>query len=429
MFSISKKSVISGVLALFTIALMPACGGGGSSSGGGSNNNPPPPQGTQVSITFAGSAPTVVAEQIGTGSWASASLSGGVLSLTIPQGTSIYGIAYLCPQYQGMGPIIPENILYATTSDPTIYTLTCFTFPATGTVTGNVNVSAIATATNADVFGGFGQSQFLSGTSGVFSFAVPTGTNDIAAVALDSSNDVVGVKFARSQTSPGSVNNGSAITLASTDATTTQTIVITNEPTGFTSSPAVSAQYVTSNGTFFGLSNSTGTQYAVVPSSEAQSTDYYIFSANNSSQVQIGQNIGVTQSVAAVPVPTTVSLAFPQPLPYVAPTPAALPTFTLNYTGFSGQTFVSYIGNIQWFTGGSTDNDVTVTATAAYQNGATTLSIPDLSAVFGFLTPPASGTAVDWFAYVYGGTYASYSQTPASGNVSWLQNEGQFTTP
>jgi hypothetical protein len=206
-----------------------------------------------------------------------------------------------------------------------------------------------------------------------------------------------------------------------------QTMAASNIPAGFLTPPAGPyAEYTTSNKTSFSVSNAgtTATQYALVPASEAQSGDYYWFSANTAGGSN--QHVYASQSVATS---GPITLAFPAPLASVAPTVSTLPTFTVNYGGFSADSAVAYSGNIQWTTNSTTDTGITVTAAAAYQNGATTLAIPDLTSVSGFFPAPASGASVSWFLYVYGGTYQWFAPVPASGTLTFVQNEGTYTQP
>jgi hypothetical protein len=172
------------------------------------------------------------------------------------------------------------------------------------------------------------------------------------------------------------------------------------------------------------MGNTNTTQYAVVPSTEAATGDYYSFSANTADTATSQSIYSFSTTTSAGPI----SLAMPAPLTYAAPTPAALPTFTLNYNGFSSSTAVSDSVSIQWFVN-STLYETTVTATSAYLNGATTLSVPDLTSLTGFFPSAASGTNVYWLAYVYGGTYQWYEPTPTSGTLAAAQNNGQFTEP
>jgi hypothetical protein len=419
-----RKQLSVCTLLLSGTLFLSACGGGSASS---SNPPPPGPTGTAIAVQFTGGTPLAVAYQTGTGSWTTASLQSGFLNFTVPEGTSTYAVAYVCPTWQGMGPVSSEYILEATIKDPATFSVSCFMNPAVGTITGNVNVSAIATATQFRVYGSqFSSSSLTSGTSGAFSFQAPTGTNDIAVCAFDSSLNLVGVKMVRGQTVPGSVSG--TITLSSNDAITTmQTMAASNIPPGFGTPPAGPyAEYTTSNKTTIYVSNTgiNATQYAVIPAAEAQSGDFYWFSANTAGGNN--QHVYASQSVATS---GPITLAFPAPLASVAPTVSKFPTFTVNYTGFPGDSAVAYAGNIQWTTNSTTDTGITVTATAAYQNGATTLTIPDLTSLAGFFPAPASGANVSWFVYVYGGTYQWFAPIPASGTLAFVQNEGTYTQP
>jgi hypothetical protein len=60
-----------------------------------------------------------------------------------------------------------------------------------------------------------------------------------------------------------------------------------------------------------------------------------------------------------------------------------------------------------WPTGTTSRNIISVIATANFQNGATTLTIPDLTALSGFFAPATSGTQVSWFGDIFGGTRKS----------------------
>lgn len=427
-----NSSLIS--LLLSALIFLSACGGGSSPSsggggngGGGGSSNP-----TQVTATFSGPAPLVVADQIGTGSWTAATLQSSTLSLTIPAGTTTYGIAYLCPTFTSPVSVSfdNENIVYLSTSDPTSIPLYCNQTPTLGTISGNVDALAIPNARKVIVSAAQSLYQYLSSAYGPFSFSAQTGSNDIAAAALDRSSNVLAMKFARGQTVPGVMS--SPITLTSADQTTPQTITMTDIPAGFNSQPSISAFYFTTRGTNIPLSGNiaaTSGQYAVVSPSDTQMGDYYEFSVgvgNPSSSAM--QAVGNTQTVPASPAPGNVSVPLPSPFNYVAPTPAALPTFTVSYTGFSNGALVSYGGGIQWSAGTSYES-VTVLATAAYQNGATTLSIPDLSSVSGFMPALTSGMHVAWYALAYGGTYPAFTQTPASGTLAWAENNGSYTVP
>lgn len=417
-----RQSVLY-VLMATVVACLCGCGGGSSSS---TPPLPPPPTGTAMKVTFAGIAPLVVAEQIGTGAWAAATLQSGLLSFTLPQGTTTYAIAYVCPTVQGMGPLNYEYVIEATIQDGTTYAVSCRPVPTAGTVTGSVNASAIAGTANVQIYGQFGYGASVTGASGSFSAMIASGSNDIAVVAQDASSNVLGLKIVRSQTVPGAVNGGNAVTLASTDAVTTmQPISVTNVPAGFTATPSVGMYYDTSNQTDFRLlSSSSATQYPVVPASEAQSGDFYSFSAytaNASHQAVYIQQLLTT----AAPI----ALQFPAPLTYTAPTPAAFPSFAFSYTGFSGLSAVADYAEMDWSTSATTQSILTVTATAGYQNGATNLVVPNLTSIPGFFPSASSGTTVNWQDTVYGGTYMPYTVLPATGTLYSALNSGTYTEP
>lgn len=108
------------------VGLIAGCGGGsgGNNTGGGGGSS------TTVTFTFVfDSAPTVAA-RIGSGSFAPVTLSSNTLTLSIPQGTTDFAVAYLCPAY----PYFVNGIQYsyndqyvieASTQDQTSFTESC----------------------------------------------------------------------------------------------------------------------------------------------------------------------------------------------------------------------------------------------------------------------------------------------------------------
>lgn len=112
-----------------------------------------------------------------------------------------------------------------------------------------------------------------------------------------------------------------------------------------------------------------------------------------------------------------VNVALPAPVTYSEPTPAALPVFAVDYTGFSGDKAVAYFASILWDARTpadifSHDHTVAVTATSSFQNGSPTLAINDLTATEGFLPMPVSGKMVTWTTNVSGGTTAIWFNAP-----------------
>lgn len=299
---------------------------------------------------------------------------------------------------------------------------------AQGTLTGSVDASAIAGTQSIAIigkdFGGVG----LTGTSGNFSATLPTGSNDIAAVAYNSSSSVLGIKILRSQTVPGVANGGNPITLATTDAVTTQSVTTANTPTGFTQLDSLDAQYNTGNLTGVMLNNlAAPTQYAVVPTTEAASGDWYSFSTsvqNTTTHQQLGASENTT-------TPGAVTLTYPAPMTYTAPTAAAFPTMTIDDSQFSASPYVTAFAQIQWAVSGSPveQYSVSVTATSAYLNGATTLTIPNLTSLAGFFPTAASNSSIVWTAQVSGSTAPGYEATSLNSSTQFAAITGTYAEP
>jgi hypothetical protein len=411
----------------------------GSSGCGGGSSTPPQPTGTTVNVSFKGATPVGLAEQIGTGTWTAASLQSGQLTLTIPQGETRYAIAYACPSN---GLFNSESVIELATQDPAPSGFCAAPPPdppppppKEGYVTGSVDASAIPGTSSVLIYGllGFGS----VAAKGMFNVQTPLqGTRDIAFVAVDASQQILAVKILRSQTVPGAVNGGQTVALVASDQTTHQTISVSNAPPGFTVQ-SLRAAYETAGGasipvipsSFFGQQRS---QYAVVQVSEAQAGDEYQFSASDISLLSpppkcVGQFFGnqyVAASLSAASA-SAVTIPLPTPLAYSPPAPAAFPSFDVTYAGFAGDSRVNYSVRLEWGATGSLPpfTELGVTATTAYQSGATTLSIPDLTGLAGFFAPPSTGTMVSWSANVY--QYA----LPSTGSLATVANSGCYVEP
>jgi hypothetical protein len=131
-------------------AMFWGCGGSGSQGGsgtGGSGSGSP----TAVTLTFYEGTPTAVAAKIGSGSFSLQTISSGKLTLSIPSGTTTFAVAYVCtaqsfPTY--------EDVFEASTADGTSFTVPCpAPLPSTpmGTLTGNVDISGIPGANEANI--------------------------------------------------------------------------------------------------------------------------------------------------------------------------------------------------------------------------------------------------------------------------------------
>jgi hypothetical protein len=400
-----------------------------SGCGGGSTTTPGP---TQVMVNFSNGTPIAVATQSGTSAFASMSPSSQI-ALSFPAGTTTYAIAYICPQLNLAATSVQEHVIEASTQDGTSLNLSCisFTAPSFGTATGSLS-STISGTAGFEIFGRLG---FPAGVppgplpSGPFSVNLPVGTNDVAAVALDSSNNIVGIKILRGQTVPGALNGGSGIVVS--DATVPQQVTVNNVPAGF-DVPGVVVLYDTQNVELSLASSviSNPRVYAAIPAAETQSGDAYVYEATSANPA----NPANPQSVNAFQRTTNgggpVTLTLPTPWAFSGPTPAKLPTFTFNYSGFAGQPFVIDFASITWSNGSGGSNGIDVTATANFLSGATNIGFPDLSMLPGFFGPSASGTTVRWAATIESSTTAPFTGTTASStSLSVVANRGQFTQP
>ena len=396
------------ILFVGLVALVIGCGGSSSTA----------PQGVKVGITFVGFTPSVVATQIGTEPFMPASLiDPNLLGLVLPNATTNYAVAYVCPSGQ------QEFVLEANAQDFDKLAVNCpnvFQPPVAAAATGSVNASAIPGATQVIVANAL--SPVSLGVSGSFSALLPSGTRDIGFLAENASGVVLGVKILRSQTVPGAVNGGATVVFAPTDTTTQQPIIIGNVPSG--SAFGLTVAYDTIGGAGLLLNGSTNS-YSAVPATETQGTDVYFY--QSTATVTGSEVVGVLEATTSGGGPVTLTL--PVPWSFSGPAPAALPTFTFNYSGFAGLPAVSQEAAIAWTTPTSVSNSIMVTATANFQNGATTLTFPDLTSLGGFLSAP-SGAQISWSAQISGGTAQVFDiALPGSQSVGVVQNKGTYTQP
>jgi hypothetical protein len=167
-------------------------------------------------------------------------------------------------------------------------------------------------------------------------------------------------------------------------------------------------------------------QYLAVPSGSVQSGDSYFFAAvaqGDPNSSTAGALVGVERYTSAG---GPQSFTLPAPWDYAGPTAAALPTFNFVYSGFSGSANVTDLANLTWFLGTGAIDEITMTSTANYQGGSTAMTVPDLSSLTGFLTPPTSGP-VNWSANVYQGNFTDTK--PLSGTIQYVGKNGAYTLP
>ena len=427
------------------LVLAVGCGGGnGGSVGGGGGGNP-----TTVTFTFKGAPPTTVAAKIGSNAFTAQTLTSGTLSLSIPGGTTDFAVALNCPLLsQTVGALTittgGQAVFEATTADGTEFTTSCsspVSNPTPGALTGSVDASAISGANTIGVAASNGTSTgedfFLTGPSSNFNLNAPAGTNRVAVggYVYSSSNPygansvytLAAVRNFDGVTVPGSVNGGATVELGAADAVTQQPITYKHVPGNY-SAPSTFAFFLWKNGGGVWLTNGAASEYPAVPNAAAEAGDYYAFTVAAYSQLTVGEGIVVSTSSGSAGPQT---FTFPVPWTYSGPVPAALPSFDMNYTGFTGKTGVTDAAGMSWQTGSenTTRYSYQVLASANYMNGLTTVALPDLSGMPGFLAPPASGTSAVWFAEIIQNSNGFLQPSSGGGNASSVQNGGTFTVP
>ena len=407
-------------LCFVVVAGLAGCGGSSNGGSGGGGGNP-----TIVTYTFKGAMPAAVATQIGTGAFTQATLDSGTLTISVPSGTTDYAVAYSCPSttlpgLTGNG----ELVIEASTLDGTSIARSCGAATSSGTATVQINVAAIPGASIVFI----GDSLLPSvqpwlGNTLTLSLQLQTGTHDVPIYVIDASASVVATRILRSQTVPGALNGGDTVTFSTSDETVLEPITDSNIPAGFL--PGISlVAYETSDGNGASLSIGNFTQYRAMPVAAYESGDYYMFDVVAHSATTPTEEVGVetlTSSAGAQ------SFTFPAPWSYAGPAAAALPTFNFAYTAFSGMSNVSKYATLEWSPMANSTNVITVDASANYRNGATSITVPDLSGLTGFLAPAPSGTTIIWRASVRQGN--PFLTTPPAGAVQFVQNAGAYTEP
>jgi hypothetical protein len=322
-----------------------------------------------------------------------------------------------------------ESVFEASILDGPAFTETCgdaLPPPQMGTLTGSVDASAIPTASYFTVnaqSGTSGASYSSASPAADFTLSAPAGSDRVEVLALSPASQgptgsfsLVAAKTFNNQLVPGALNGGSPVVLGPADETTQAAITYVNAPSGF-AAPSTIAIYEMTGGGGFLIASAATNQYPVLPAGAVQNGDSYSFVATARNSFQ-----AVTSSVTGGPG-GPVSFTFPAPWSYTGPMPAALPTLDFSYMGFAGQSGVRESASIGWQVGAFSENFITVTTTANYQNGSTTISIPDLSGLAGFLANAPSGAQAVWAAQIT----QNSGGTPAV--ASGVQNGGTYVVP
>jgi hypothetical protein len=422
-----------------------SAGGGG---GGGGNNNP-----TAVTFNFSGAAPAAVATAIGSGTFAAATVSSKAVTISVPVGTKSFAVAWVCQETGEGVSVTIQNVIEATTTDGTSYDLTCSAPSSTGT-SGTLTLSMDASAfSDPSAYPEFVQIVVENETylslglpSGLvvddYSLTAPAGSDRVD-ISVNGFNSLEGTSSAYMLAAksfsgvavPGSLNNGDTVTFTAADATLEEPITYKNVPAGYGAPGAFAWVQPAGDQYPFTLTEDGATAYPALPATIAQSADVYHLSAESTglTGVATGQFVSEIEKFSGEG-PATVT--FPTPGHMSGPTPAALPTVDFSYSGFAGQTGVSDILSIQWTASASTplgpettDFYYTMTASADYLSGATSLQLPDLSSITGFIPDPASGTELIWSAQTSQNSAGSWPSSAVNSNEFSVGASGEYLVP
>ncbi|HMG88297.1 MAG TPA: hypothetical protein VK574_21385 [Terracidiphilus sp.] len=389
-----------------------------------------------VTFKFSVGTPTAVAARIGSGAFTAQALNSGTLSLTIPNGTANFAVAYVCTLPLGPQAQVPEQFVFeASTADGSSFTEPCpVAVPSsqTGTFTGSVDASGIPGATLVDIAASNGTSTAVAGAAlnGAFSLVEPAGADRVMVLAYNNSQQglltsLVAAKNFTNQTVPGALNGGSTVVLGAADETTPQAITYNNAPPGY-SAPTTVVGFIMGGAGGFTVAAPATTQYPALPAAAVQGGDFYKFLATVISSSKQGEEVLVlANSSSGGPVTFT----FPAPWSYRGPTPAALPNFNFAYTGFAGKPGVIESAAVGWVSGTGVSSFFEVDATANYQSGSTALAFPDLSGVAGFQPAPTSGSPAVWTAEIVQFSAGATLTMPSNATGNAVANSGTYTVP
>lgn len=299
-----------------------------------------------------------------------------------------------------------------------------------------MNASAVPGVSYLSVYAAGGGSSLSFGlpftNASSFGFAAPTGADRVLVLAYDNvysppasvgSTTLAAAKNFDNQAVPGAVNGGNPVVLGAADETTPVPITYGSLPAGF-ALQGTTASLVTSAGVGIILAAPATARYPALPAGATEGGDYYSINTIASNGAE------VTSVTKTSPSAVSVAFTFPAGWSYAGPTPASVPAFDVAYPGFSGANGVSYLASWNWWPSGWGDQYITsIHATGNYLSGATSITLPDLSAVTGFLAPPASGTYVDWTVVITQTTYATQALSPTNSTVTSVGNYGIYKVP
>jgi hypothetical protein len=424
---VADSRIVLGFITTLALACLISCGGGSTSSD----------PGTTITASFAGATmPSSVAYQVGTtGTFKTIALAEGSVSFTLPLGTEAYGIAYICPTFLDGYSFSNTSTVQATTAEATDLSFTCPSLA--GSISATFDASAIPEATTVLLYVG-DQALDVSGTSGSAEMSnIPTGTFDVGLVAVGASGPLA-LQILRGVTISGSSSNSVTFPpmMAADELGTSGPVTITGVPSDANDS-GFGATYHTSGGLSIDLNwaqNSPST-HPTAPSSQSQSGDYYLIEG-----LALMPNQEMTATLSSSTA-NALTVTLPAPLGSVPnPTPAAYPTFQANTGGFTVAGTVVNSASIQYQTTPGSSNtyyNIYTYVTQSWLGTSTTFTVPNLSVLVGFGSPPPSGGKEPWNLYSCAGTPLQISTSQQSApeiisptmSVQSTWYSGGFITP
>lgn len=418
----------------------PSSSGNTAGSSGGTGGDP-----TVVTFAMTNGTPMAVAVQIGSGPFTAATPTSGQITLSLPGGTSNFAVAFVCQAPSGGGPDeYVEYVYEASTLDGTSFSEFCDSpniNQATGTLTGFVDATKIPGYSSVEVEAGnydtgLGYTDYppLS-----FSFDAPSGSDRVSVLvygfgdAYGNTTDVLlGMKTYTGQTVPGALNGANNVVFGAADEVTQQPITYSNVPSPLAfNPPTTAATYNCGISCSFSLADAAATSYPVPPAGATVSGDSYSFVSSalgsySANGAFVMRRVFVDE-MTNIAGPLAVTL--PNPWNYAGPTPAALPTINFAYTGFMGTTGVIDRAQVSWSPSCSAFSEIQVAATANFLAGASSIAVPDLSPIAGFLNPPISSAIVNWSASTSQGNSPPLSQPSPGWISSGVSTNGSYTVP
>ena len=238
----------------------------------------------------------------------------------------------------------------------------------------------------------------------------PVGSDRVVIGLYDSPlGNLLAIKNFTDQVVPGQLNGGSTVAFSSNDATTMQPLPYSNVPTA-ADGPSTNVLANLGGGALTVVLNAT-TQYPQLPAGIFQSGDYYAF--ESSATVTSGAQQSLVGSVLYSASGGPVTLSFPALWSTAGPSAASLPTFTFDYAGYAGQPGILFDAGYSWWPVQNQQNRYFRYCDSELSMANTTsLTVPDLSGISGFLTPPAAATSVSWIEGMFQGTLSSSQGHP-----------------